>query len=100
MLDSKTVYKHLFNQPQSLFKYAYGTAFTRGLPKPEILQDSATARVFKEAIAYNRISEFNFKNENKELKDALWNIWRNGWLHAEKSKHDVCYVFATEIHRW
>ena len=78
----------------------YGAAFTRGLPKSEILQDSATASVFKWAIAYDGISESEFENENEEFNNALQNIWRNGWLHAEKSKSGVRYVFASEIHRW
>ena len=34
------------------------------------------------------------------MKNALENIWRNGWLHAEKSDNDVRYVFASKIHRW
>lgn len=52
------------------------------------------------AIASNGIYESSFETKNKELKQALENIWRNGWLHAEKSNDDVCYVFASQIHRW
>ena len=99
-LDWETVRKHLFGQPQSLFECIRNTPFTRGLPPSDILQKAPTARVFKMAITCNEIFESSFKNENEESKKALENIWHNGWLHAEKSKYDVRYVFPTYIHRW
>jgi hypothetical protein len=52
------------------------------------------------AIAGNGIYESSFKTKNEELKQALENIWRNGWLHPEKSNDDIHYVFASQIHRW
>jgi hypothetical protein len=53
------------------------------------------------AIASNGIYESSFETENEGLKQALENIWRSGWLHAEKSNDDdVCYTFASQIHRW
>jgi hypothetical protein len=97
-LDLQTTSKHLFGQPLNLFECIRGYPFTRGLPKSKILQHSATARVFKTAIACDGISEPNFKDD--ELKKALENIWRNGWLHAQESNNDVRYVFASTIHRW
>ena len=99
-LDIQNTNKHLFSQPLYLFQHIRGTAFTRGLPKLEILQDSTTARVFKRAIADDGIPKSDFENETKGLKNALENIWRNGWLHAEKSDSDVRYIFASKIHRW
>ena len=99
-LDLQTAYDHLLGQPLKLFKYVHGIAFTRGLPPSNILQDSVTASIFKKAIMDDGISDSNYKNENKELRNALQNIWHNGWLHAEKSNNDVRYVFASNIHHW
>ena len=99
-LDLQTTSKHLFGQPLNLFERIRDYPFTRGLPKSKILQHSATARVFKTAIACDGISEPNFMDENKELKETLEKIWRNGWLHAQESNNDVRYVFASTIHRW
>ena len=99
-IDWQTASKLLFDQPLKLFKYISDYPFTRGLPTSIILQRSATARVFKKAIADDGIFESSFENENKELKEALQNVWRNGWLHAEESQFDIRYVFATQIHRW
>ena len=99
-LDWQTTSKHLFGQPLKLFNRIRGSPFTRGLPTREILQQSATARVFKKAIAEDGIFKSDFENENEELQNALKNVWRNGWLHAEKSNDDVRYVFASKIHRW
>jgi hypothetical protein len=97
-LDWQTASKHLFDQPLKLLKCISGYPFARGVPPSRILQRSAVATVFKNAIACNGIFESSF--ENKELKKALQNIWRNGWLHAEKSNNDVRYIFATQVHRW
>jgi hypothetical protein len=105
-LNWQTASKHFFGQPQNLFKGIRNSPFTRGLPPSKILQQSATAKVFKKAIAYDGIFESSFENENEneneneELKKALQNIWRNGWLHAEMSGYDVRYVFPSHIHRW
>lgn len=46
------------------------------------------------AVACNGIYESSFASKNEELKQALENIWRNGWLHAEKSYNDVHYVYC------
>jgi len=99
-LDWQTTSKHLFGQPLNLFERIRNSPFTRGLPPSKILQQSATARVFKKAIACDGIFESSFENENEEVKKALQNIWRNGWLHAEMSEYDVRYVFPSHIHRW
>src|SRR5271155_1066650 len=61
-----------------LFELIRNSPFTRGLPPSKILQQSATAGVFENAIACDGIFESSFKN--KELKEALQNIWHNGWL--------------------
>jgi hypothetical protein len=86
-----------------MFQLIRGSPFSRGLPKPDILQDCTAARVFKKAIADSGICRSDLKNESEEVVKALHNIWLNGWLHERKSENkngDACYVFATEIHRW
>ena len=83
-----------------LFQFIRNSPFARGLPGPETLQDSDVARVFKKAIADDGIFKSDFKNENEELKNALENICRHGWLHAEESNNDVRYVFASKMHLW
>lgn len=98
-LDWQTTSKHLFNQPLKLFNRIRDSPFTRGLPTREILQQSATARVFKKAIAEDGIVKRGVEKESEEFK-ALQDIWRNGWLHAAQSKIGVRYIFATQIHRW
>ena len=99
-LDSQIMRKYFFGQAPNLFKYLFGSPFTRGLPSLKVLQHDATARVFKNAIAEDGIlSQSDFENESEEFK-VLKNIWRNGWLHAEQQKVSVRYVFATQIHRW
>ena len=99
-LDSQTISKYFFGKSLNLFKYLFGSPFTRGLPSLEKLQHSTTARVFKKAIAEDGIlSKSDFENEGEEF-EVLENIWRNGWLHAEKQKIGVRYVFPTQIHRW
>ena len=52
------------------------------------------------AIENNGIPKSDLKSEDKEFENALNNIWRNGWLHAEESNYGVRYVFASEIHHW
>jgi hypothetical protein len=99
-LDWSTASKYLFGQPQNLFDCVRGLPFTKGLPPPNILQQRVTARIFKKAIACDGIFESSFANGNEDLRNALQNIWRNGWLHAEMSGHRVRYVFASRIHRW
>jgi len=102
-LDLQTTRTHLFSQPLNMFQLIRGSPFSRGLPKPDILQDCTAARVFKKAIADSGICRSDLKNESEEVVKALHNIWLNGWLHERKSKNkngDACYVFATEIHRW
>lgn len=100
MLDLQATYEHLLSQPLNLLQLIRNSVFARGLPRPKILQDSATARVFKTAIACDGVSDSDFKNENGELRNALENIWHNGWLHAETSADGFHYVFASKIHRW
>lgn len=99
-IDWLTTSKILFSQPLKFFQYVSGYPFTRGLPPSKILQHSATARVFKTAIACNGIYESSFETRSEELKQALRNIWSNGWLHAEKSNDDIHFIFASQIHRW
>jgi hypothetical protein len=99
-LDWQIASKHFLGHPQNLFESIHNSPFTRGLPPSKILQQSATARIFKKAIAYDGIFESSFENGNEELRKTLQNIWRNGWLHAEKSEYDVRYVFPSHIHRW
>lgn len=82
-----------------MFEYLRFTLFTRGLSSSKILQHSAVAQVFKEAIACDGILNPDFRND-KELKVALEKIWRNGWLHTETSNNDIVYVFASKIHHW
>ena len=98
-LDLQTTSKHLLSQPLKLFKYIDNSAFSRGLPTLEVLQRSIVAKVFKKAVACQGIFESDFENE-EELKKTLHYIWRNGWLHAERSNHGVRYVFASNIHHW
>jgi len=99
-LDSQTITEYFFGQSLNLFKYLVGSPFTRGLPSPEKLRHSTTARVFKEAIAEDGILlKSDYENESEEF-EVLEKIWRNGWLHAEKQKFGVRYVFPTQIHRW
>lgn len=99
-MDLQTVNKHLFDQPQLLFERIRGYPFVRGLPRSEALQDSATARVFKKAVAENGIGSNSIFEYGSEEYKALQNIWSNGWLHAEKSQFGDRYVFATQVHRW
>ena len=66
-LDLQNTRKHLFNRPLNLFQLIRGSAFTRGLPKPDISQDSAATKVFKKAIADNGIRGSDLKNENKKM---------------------------------
>jgi hypothetical protein len=42
--------QHLFSRPLNLFQLIRGSAFTRGLPKPDISQDSTATKVFKKAM--------------------------------------------------
>lgn len=70
------------------------------MPELEILQDSDTARVFKKAVACDGIFKSSLKDEDEKFKNALENIWRNGWLHAEESDNGVRYIFASGVHRW
>ncbi|PYI09961.1 hypothetical protein BO78DRAFT_435397 [Aspergillus sclerotiicarbonarius CBS 121057] len=95
-----TASKILFSQPLKFFRIVRHYPFTRGLPRSNTLQRSAFARVFKAAIACNGISESSLWTESEELKDALLNICRNGWLHAEETDDDTHYIFASQIHRW
>ena len=100
MLDLQTINKYFFGQALNLFKYLRSSPFTRELPPLTKLQNSTTTRVFKKAISEDGIvSESNFEDESEEFK-VLRNIRRNEWLNAEKSKPEVYYVFATQIHRW
>jgi hypothetical protein len=100
LLDSQTTSKHLFGRPLEFFERIHDYPFTKGLPKSTTLLHSATARVFKKAIAEDGISGCDLMRENEEFQEAHDNIWRNGWLHAERSKPGYRYVFATQIHRW
>lgn len=95
-----TISKALLSDPMKFFRILQNLPFARGLPPLRVLQKHAPASVLKEAIACDGIYESSFANKSKELKEALGNIWANGWLHAEKSDHDVHFVFASQIHRW
>ncbi|KAF5865905.1 hypothetical protein ETB97_001973 [Aspergillus alliaceus] len=90
----------LFRQPLKFFDYIKGYPFTRGLPSSRILQEHYTATVLKAAITCDGIYGSTFETKNEELKQALKGIWRNGWLHAERSDNDIRYIFASQIHRW
>ncbi|KAB8228966.1 uncharacterized protein BDW43DRAFT_322502 [Aspergillus alliaceus] len=90
----------LFRQPLKFFDYIKGYPFTRGLPSSRILQEHYTATVLKAAITCDGIYGSKFETKNEELKQALKGIWRNGWLHAERSDNDIRYIFASQIHRW
>ncbi|KAL4961801.1 uncharacterized protein BDV14DRAFT_192003 [Aspergillus stella-maris] len=79
---------------------AVSWATARSLPSSKILQEHYTATVLKAAIACDGIYEAEFETKSEGLKQALKKIWRNGWLHAEKSNNDIRYLFASQIHRW
>ena len=51
-LDLQNTRKHLFNRPLNLFQLIRGSAFTRGLPKPDISQDRTATKVFKKAMEF------------------------------------------------
>jgi hypothetical protein len=52
-LDLQNTRKHLFSRPLNLFQSIIrGSAFTRGLPKPDISQDRTATKVFKKAMEF------------------------------------------------
>jgi len=99
-LDLQAVRKYLLNRPLKLFGYLSGSRFTRGLPQSEDLQNVAVARVLKKAITSNGIPKSALRHEDREFKQALDEAWRKGWLHAEKTRRGIRYVFASKIHHW
>jgi hypothetical protein len=94
-LDLQNTRKHLFSRPLNLFQLIRGSAFTRGLPKPDISQDSAATKVFKKAIADNGIRKSDLKNENKNWVKALHDIWFNGG--STKISHKTRRMLATYL---
>ena len=90
----------LYSDPKRFFDLICGLPFARGLPPPNIIQKDGPASVLKVAIACDGIYQSRFENESAELKEALEGLWRDGWLHAERSDSDVHFVFASPVHRW
>ncbi|KAL2832480.1 hypothetical protein BDW59DRAFT_169350 [Aspergillus cavernicola] len=90
----------LFTDPERFFNFIDTRPFARGLPPQDIIQKYGPASVLKVAIACDGIYKSSFENKSAELKEALENLWINGWLHAEKSDGDVHFVFPSQIHRW
>ncbi|KAB8271027.1 hypothetical protein BDV30DRAFT_250200 [Aspergillus minisclerotigenes] len=99
-IDWPTTSKILSSQPRKFFDLLSGYPFSKGLPTLNSLRDPITAQVFKTAIAHDGIYKASLRTGSKELKYALRDIWRNGWLHAVESNWDIRYIFASQIHRW
>ncbi|PYI26287.1 hypothetical protein BP00DRAFT_430457 [Aspergillus indologenus CBS 114.80] len=98
-LDWTTVSQGLFGDCRRLFGIIQHLPFARGLPKQRVVQQSAYASVFKNAIVYDGTLESSYA-DSPDQQRALQAIWKEGWLHAKLVLGETRYVFPTQIHRW
>ncbi|PYH96186.1 hypothetical protein BO71DRAFT_184152 [Aspergillus ellipticus CBS 707.79] len=99
-LHWQTICDVVFKEPAWLFERIKGSQFARGLPSCDVLQEPAVARVLKEAVLSPRgLIKLSYVEGTPEHQ-ALYYIWRNGWLHAQAIGTNIEYVFPTDFHKW
>ena len=105
----KSFKANFLSMPSGAPQVGSSEEFSRGLPRPDDLQEPFIAQILRRSLANNQVASEDVANEDEadedeelqlqDEKDALKLCFRNGWLHATTDNDIPVYIFATPLHQ-